>query len=296
LAHDLRGRIAALAARRPVLVVTDFDGTLSPIVDEPDAARVIPEARTALERLRAAAARLPDGDLVVAVLSGREARDVAVRVGVPGLRYLGQHGIERARMDASTGGQPVVELAGTLTAHGPGLERLADRAAELLGRPAWLIVEPKGASVGMHYRRAERPEEARSAIHAALDTAAAQLGAGDAQRLESRRVVELRPSGVHGKGDATRALIDETGAASVLILGDDRTDADGFAVVRRLRAAGTIASLVIGVSAAAETPPEVRDGVDVMVGSPEAAAAALAVLAEALSADAGPPGVSRGRS
>jgi trehalose 6-phosphate phosphatase len=283
-------RVAGLAALRPILVVTDFDGTLCPIVDEPSDARIVPAARRALERLQAATLALPDGALVVAVLSGRDARDVAGRVGVPGLRYLGQHGIETARLDSSPGARPVVETDPELAASGTALERLADRAAELLGRPAWLAIEPKGASVGIHYRRAERPDEARVAILAALDAALEDLGTGEPDRLESRRVVELRPAGSHGKDEATRRLIDEVGPAVVLLLGDDRTDADGFRAVRALRDAGRLRALVVGVSGAAETPDEVRDSVDVMVGSPEAAAAVLEALADALAAglDAGP--------
>lgn len=273
-------RAAELAAHRPLLVVTDFDGTLSPIVDEPSDARIIPQGRAALERLHAAATQLPEGELVVAVLSGRAAGDVAARVGVPGLRYLGQHGIENARLPAGPGSRPVIETDPGLAARGAALERLADRAAAHLGRPAWLVIERKGASVGLHYRRAERSDDARSAIHAALDAVAGTPGTADADRLESRRVVELRPRGVHGKGEATRRLIDQTGPASVLILGDDRTDADGFRAVRDLREAGGVRALVVGVSGAAETPPEVRDAVDVMVGSPEAAAAILAALAD----------------
>lgn len=294
LAGDLRGDVVALAAHRPVLVVTDFDGTLSPIVPEPGDARVIPQARAALERLHAAETRLPAGDVVIAVLSGRDAADVARRVGVPGLRYLGQHGIETARLEPSSGGRLEVEIPAALEAAGPGLEQLADRAAALLGRPAWLVIEPKGASVGMHYRRAARPDRARAAIHAALDTAVAEGGSAP-ERLESRRVVELRPAGAHGKGDATRALIDEIRPASVLALGDDRTDADGFRVVRELRDAGAIAALVVGVSGASETPPELREAVDVMVDSPEASASVLAALADALLDGAGPEPGGAGR-
>lgn len=280
--------IAEHASHRPILVITDFDGTLSPIVSEPDDARVVPQARRALERLQAAAARLGPRDVVVAVLSGRDARDVAMRVGVPGLRYLGQHGIESARLGAAPGSRPEVETDPALAAAGADLERLAARVAERLGHPAWLAVEFKGASVGLHYRRAAQPDDAQAAIHAALDAAAAEPGAADADRLESRRVVELRPRGAHGKGEATRRLIEDLGPAFVLVLGDDRTDADGFRTVRALREAGSARALVVGVSAAAETPAEVRDSVDLMVDTPEEAAAVLGALADALAAGPGP--------
>ena len=87
-----------------------------------------------------------------------------------------------------------------------------DEVAGPLQRPDWLVVEPKGASVGLHYRRAVDPDAARLGILAALDEVL-----GDESRprttaplvMESRRVVELRPAGAFGKGEATRRLIAE---------------------------------------------------------------------------------------
>jgi len=278
-------RAAALAHARPILVITDFDGTLSPIVEVPGDARIVPAARRALARLGVLADALPEGALVVAVLSGRDAADVARRVGVRGIRYLGQHGIEQGRLGSEPGARPVVETDSSLDAAGTDLARLAERAADGLGRPDWLSIEPKGASIGLHYRRAGDPEAARASIHAALDAAARALGMEHVDRLESRRVVELRPGGAPGKGDAAQRLIDEVRPASVLITGDDRTDVDGFRVVRRLRDATPVQALILGVSGAAETPPELLETVDVMLVSPDAVAAVLEALADALDAD-----------
>ena len=273
-------RAAGLVASPPVLVIVDFDGTLAPIVAEPSAARIVPAARRALRRL-ATIATPAGAPVVVAVLSGRGAGDVARRVGVPGVLYLGQHGIERARL-ATARADPEIVGDPAIADHGPALDRLADRTVRALGGPAWLAVERKGTSIGLHYRRAEDPDRARQAIHEALDAAQRDLGVADVARLESRRVVELRPGSAHGKGEATRRLIREIGPGSVLVVGDDRTDARAFAVVRELRAAGTVRALVLGVSGAAETPDEVRDGVDIMIPSPGAAATILDALAMAL--------------
>ena len=280
-------RAATLARTRPILVITDFDGTLSPIVEVPGDARIVPAARRALERLCAAADALPAGTLVVAVLSGRDAADVAHRVGVAGIRYLGQHGIEQGRLGPEPDARAVVRTDPGIDAAGTDLLRLAERAADGIGRPDWLSIEPKGASIGLHYRRADDPEAARASIHAALDAAARDLGLQHVDRLESRRVVELRPGGAPGKGDAAQRLIDEVRPASVLIMGDDRTDVDGFRVVRRLRDATPVQALIVGVSGAAETPPEVLETVDVMLASPDAVAAVLDALADALEAQPG---------
>jgi trehalose-phosphatase len=277
-------RVVAIAHTRPILVITDFDGTLSPIVEVASDASIVPGARLALERLLAAAAALPEGTLEIAVLSGRDAGDVARRVGVPGIRYLGQHGIERGTLGSEAGATPVVEMDPVLAGSGRDLLRLAERASERIGRPAWLSIENKGASIGLHYRRADDPQAARMAIHAGLDAATRDLGLGRVDRLESRRVVELRPGGTPGKGEAAQRLIEAVRPASILITGDDRTDVDGFRVVRRLRDTTPMQALVVGVSGAAETPPELLETVDVMLPSPDAAAAVLDALAAAVEA------------
>ena len=90
-----------VAGRTPLLIVTDFDGTLSPIVLEPIAARIVPAARSALRRLARLAEAQPDR-LRVVVLSGRAARDVAGRVRVGGVAYHGNHGIEAGTLARGT--------------------------------------------------------------------------------------------------------------------------------------------------------------------------------------------------
>jgi trehalose-phosphatase len=309
---SMLGGLGRLAAVRPLLVVTDFDGTLSPIVPEPAAATILPAARRALERLVDAgsatrlAARGAASDaapspavpapprLVVAVLSGRDAADVARRVGVAGARYLGQHGIERASLAVDDAGRlvPVAAIDPSLIARGHELERIAGNVADRLGRPEWLVVEPKGASVGLHYRRAGDTARARLDILAAVRevVSGGPPGADEAPLvMESRRVVELRPAQAFGKGEATRRLIAEVSPAATLVMGDDRTDADAFEVVRTWRKASAQPALVVGVSGASETPAELHELSDVVIPGPEAAAELLVRLADAVDAlrDAG---------
>ena len=92
-ALDLAGQDAA---RRPWLIVSDFDGTLSLLVMDPWGARILPQARRALRRLAGRA------DTTVALLSGRTALDLAGRVRVGGAQYLGNHGLEQGRDRKST--------------------------------------------------------------------------------------------------------------------------------------------------------------------------------------------------
>jgi trehalose-phosphatase len=280
----LLAAVDGLTEARPVLVVTDFDGTLSPIVPDPPAARILPAARRAIQRLAALASR-DDAPVMVAVLSGRDAADLARRVAVAGPRYLGQHGIEEARLPRSGRSAAPMELAidPDLTARGRELEEIAGDVARALGRPDWLVVEPKGASVGLHYRRAPDPDGARTRLLAALATVLAARDDG-AQLIESRRAVELRPDAAQGKGETAARLLATLEPGSVLVLGDDRTDAHAFEAVRRWRAASDRPALIVGVSGAHETPPEIVSGADVVVDDPAAAAALLARLADGLRA------------
>lgn len=213
-----------LADPRRTLVALDFDGTLAPIVENPDDARAHPEAVPALARLAPKVA-------AVAVVTGRPAA-VAVRnggfAGVPGLErltVLGHYGAER--WDARTGTvsapapHPGVDAARTEL---PGvLEAAGDRQG--------IWVEEKGRAVAVHTRRADDPQAAFDALRAPLTELAARHGL----IVEpGRMVLELRPPGMD-KGAALLRYVRETGAATVLYAGDDLGDLPAFAAVEELR-------------------------------------------------------------
>lgn len=288
---DARARVLALLdAPRPLLVVSDFDGTLAPIVAEPGAARIEPLGRTALRGLARVAEARPDR-LVLAVLSGRTALDVAGRVRVGGVRYLGSHGMESGRLGRrAAAGRMRVGLPPELARHAAAAEALAAAVPARLGEPAWLFVEPKGPSVGFHYRAAPDPDDARDRILDALDAVERALGIAGLARLESRRVVEVRPADAGGKGAAVAGLVAEARPGAILVLGDDRTDAEAFAVVvehRSGRRRPRIAGLAVGVHGASETPAEVVATADLLVAGPREAARLLAALARALARESG---------
>lgn len=283
-----RARILELAgAPSPLLVVTDFDGTLAPITAEPMATRIVPLARVALRRLGRIAESRPDR-LRLAVLSGRAALDVAGRVRVGGLRYLGNHGLEGGPLPRRARAERLaVEPAPGLAGHLDAADRLARAVAARLGRPDWLLVELKGPSVAFHYRAAADPDAARDALIEAIEDVETTAGEHGLARIEGRRVIEFRPAGVGGKGDAVTRLIAEDRPRSALALGDDRSDAEGFAAIHAARRSGRLdAGLAVGVHGAAETPPEVVSSADLLLASPREAARLLSVLAGALEAEA----------
>ena len=284
-ARDLA--LGLLHARPPLLVVTDFDGTLSPIVQDPLGAVIDPLARSALRRLARLTDKRPDR-LVLVVLSGRTSVDVAGRVRVGGVRYLGNHGLEAGRLGRRARPESLAVRADpTLEPWVPSTAALGDVVADHLGRPGWLFVELKGPSVAFHFRQAPDVDRAREHVLLAIDAAEALAGPNrlGMTRLEGRRIVELRPLGAGGKGAAVKRLIERDRPGAVLMLGDDVSDAEGFEVIARARQRGELEGVVLAVHGARETPPGVTEWADVELATTHDASRVLASLATALEAE-----------
>ncbi|HSI99017.1 MAG TPA: trehalose-phosphatase [Patescibacteria group bacterium] len=262
LAHALALASAALA-EAPAGLLTDFDGTLSPIVADPATSRLVDGAATTL---RALAERLA----VVAIVTGRAPLDARRMTGVPGLLVAGNHGMEWLEPGAD---RPIPS---------PEAARVRDRIAAVLATVPDLpgvTIEDKGLSATIHYRNAEAPEEARRAIVAALPGFAP---GGELELRPGRMSLELRPTGLGDKGAATHAIIERFGLRGAVVMGDDVTDLDMFAAVADRRDAGLLRGVIVGVGGAdGETPASVVEAADVVLRDPAEAAALLAALAGA---------------
>lgn len=252
--RDKHWKNAVETALRPLVslprlgLVTDVDGTISPIVDQPDVAQVTPRAK---DLLAALAVRLT----LVAAVSGRAAADVRARVGLPGLVYVGNHGLERW-----VGGH--VEAVPQAAAYRGALQTALD-ALRTLSLPG-LIVEDKGATLSVHYRQTARPEESAALLRPLV--AAIAAGAG-LKMVEGRMVFELRPPLDIDKGSAFRDLVARYALDGAVYLGDDTTDADALRAARALRASGACYALGLGV---------------VSDGAPEAVAASADLLLDGI--------------
>ncbi len=210
LPDDVDAALAAFAARAAVLVASDFDGVLAPIVDTPGAARAHPAAVAALAALVGL-----DG-VHVAVVSGRSLADLRTVAAPPqGAVLVASHGAE---VDGADG--PEVD-ADALAAVTDALDRVA---AEHPGTS----VEHKPAAAVLHTRRAER-DVAAAATRAALE-AADRVGPGAVHVLEGKEVVEVSVVRAD-KGTALRDLRERLGVDAVLYAGDDVTDEHAFAVL-----------------------------------------------------------------
>ncbi|MFJ4204824.1 trehalose-phosphatase [Streptomyces sviceus] len=259
------GLRALLAEPRRAVIGLDFDGTLAPIVADPEQARAHPEAVAALAALAPKVAS-------VAVITGRPA-ETAVRyggfAGVPGLEHLtvlGHYGAER--WDAATGEVTAPEPH-------PGVAAVrAELPALLDGTGAW-IEEKGGRAVAVHTRRAPDPQATFDALRVPLTDLATHHGL----IVEpGRLVLELRPPGMD-KGVALLAHVRELSAASVLYGGDDLGDLPAFSAVDELRAAGTPGLLVCSGS---DEVTELRKRADLVVDGPAGVVGLLRDLAERL--------------
>jgi trehalose 6-phosphate phosphatase len=230
---DLVRRLADAPERAAILL--DVDGVLAPIVLRPEDARVPDETRAEVERLAAKYA-------VVACVSGRTSADAERLVAVPGVVYLGSHGLELA----------------------PEAEEWRGRMHRFASGVDW-PVEDKGLTVSFHYRGLPDEEAARSRLEQVAEDARAQ---GLLARF-GRKVLELRPPIQANKGTAVQALLTDRGLRRALYIGDDTTDLDGFRGLDGLE-------LAIRVAASSpEGPPELREAADVAVDGPEGALALL---------------------
>ena len=234
-----------------MLVGLDFDGTLSPIVDDPDRAVIHPDGPRVL-------AALAPRVRAVVVVTGRPARQVVelgdldqVADALPDgarLVVMGQYGNER--WDAASREFTSPEPPAGLQAFRDELPRLL--AAE---RAEGAHVEEKGLAVAVHTRRLPDPAAAFARLEEALADAAERHGLS----LEpGRMVLEVRAPGMH-KGLALETAVEEHGAGGVLFAGDDLGDLEAFEAVRALRDGGMPALLVCSGSQEQEALAELAD-------------------------------------
>ncbi|HEX6761385.1 MAG TPA: trehalose-phosphatase [Gaiellaceae bacterium] len=217
----------------------DVDGVLAPIVARPEDASVPEPTRQELRRLAARYA-------LVACVTGRPGEVAKRIVGVPELRYAGEHGLELE----------------------PAAPAFADTIHRFARASGWPDVEEKPLSAALHFRTAEDPDAARHA----LETVAARAAAAGLRPVFGRMVLDILPPVQATKGTAVSRLLAEAAVGRALYAGDDTTDLDGFAALDGLELAVRVAV------ADPESPAELRARADVLVDSPAAFAELLGRL------------------
>ena len=251
-------------------ILTDVDGTLAPIVERPEDAAVPAGAADLLRRLS-------ERYGMVGCVSGRQALEARRIVGVEGIAYAGNHGLElllpgadEPIVDASLDGRAdgASEFLSGLGANGSG----GGEAGALEG--IGLRREDKGPIQALHWRGAEDERAAEARAH----EIAAEAGRAGLEPHWGRKVLELRPVGGGGKGAAVAALLAADGVSTVAYAGDDRTDLDAFRRLRALREEGAIETAICVGVVSSEGPREIAEEADVTVEGPEGWIAILETL------------------
>ncbi len=258
---------AIVADPSGAVIASDFDGVLSPLVEDPSMSRAVDGALDALARLARSVQQ-------VAIVTGRPAlvaTELAGVTGHPGLGrlvVLGHYGLER--WEASTG-------AVTSDPVPPGVAVARERLPALLHEAGYpdAFVEDKGSSLAVHTRRLPDPVPALEVLRQPLTDLAESV---DLRLEPGNLVLELRPPGID-KGVAMRRLIASTGARSVLYAGDDLGDLAAFQAIDALRAEGLHAVLVAARSSGATA---LTDAADIVVDDPAGVVTVLTALSDAI--------------
>lgn len=208
LPEDLVRRLTAIPGDAPLLLCSDFDGTLSLIVERPQDAVLMPGIDQLVRQLAASPLT------TVAVVSGRSVADLRSLTGLDQpVILIGSHGAEFESGFAS----PVTDDERAL------YERLDDALSAIAADVPGVVLERKPISIATHVRRADR-DDANSVLTAVREGPATWPGV---HATAGKEVLELAVQHVD-KGSAVEYVRDQVGAREVVFVGDDVTDERAF--------------------------------------------------------------------
>ncbi|TMB95618.1 MAG: trehalose-phosphatase [Chloroflexi bacterium] len=214
-----------LLGRSPLGLFSDIDGTLSPIVPDPDKAAISSRSRELLTQLIGLGVR-------VALITGRSL-EKAIEMGpLRGAAYAANHGLT-LHVEGRT------EAADDLRSYAAKARRVLQQVHAVSA--SGVRIEDKGPVLAFHYRTAENQRAARQTILDAISRSRA--GASFAVH-EGRKVIELRPRTAVDKGTAARVLAGRLGVQSLICMGDDATDVDMFRAAAALLEEGIPAASI----------------------------------------------------
>ena len=214
-----------LEAAGHTLLLSDYDGTLTPIVERPELANLSLGTRELLQMLARQSC------FTIGVISGRALGDLQQRVGIRDITYAGNHGLEVEGPEMSFVNPIAKELKPVF--------RLLHRALnKALGKVSGVLVENKGLSLSVHYRMVadDERDEVKTIFEQAIDIA---RSLGKVRITSGKRVYEVRPAVAWDKGKAIALLLKRQEKPKrkttvlPIFLGDDLTDEDGFRVINQ---------------------------------------------------------------
>ena len=214
-----------IRAASHVVLLSDYDGTLTPIVSRPDEAVLSTEVREKL----CALAKKPA--FSVGIISGRSLSEIKAMVGIEGIYYAGNHGLE-------IDGPGLKFINPAAKAAQATIKDLGQQFSAKLGNIEGVIVEDKGLSLSIHYRLVKK-DEVNIVAEIFHQITSPRLRDGKIKVTSGKKVWEVRPPIDWHKGKAVEAIIKEMKAVIkyerllTIYLGDDTTDEDAFKVIHR---------------------------------------------------------------
>ncbi len=217
------GVVTQLRDARHGLLLTDYDGTLTPIVERPELADLSEDTRRVLQSL----AR--QHYFTLGIISGRALADLKAKVGISGIIYAGNHGLEIEGPGISFVNPVAEELK-------PILRIMHYVLSQTLATIRGVLVENKGLTLSVHYRLVEE-RRAREVEEIVKQVVGGAQAAGKAKITSGKKVYEVRPAVTWDKGKAIKLLMKKYGKGGrksgllPMYFGDDMTDEDGFKVI-----------------------------------------------------------------
>ena len=224
---------AFVGAAESAGILLDVDGTLSPIAERPELARLVTGTDAVLSRL-------VERYRVVAAISGRTQDQLERLVDVEGVRLIGSYGL-------GPGSVPADLIAVVLAA--------ADQV-----EGAWM--ETKGATIAVHYRATPDAASAGRELEQRMGEIADQA---EMALLSGKHVVELVPAGFPLKEGAVERIIESDALHAALYAGDDIADLLAFEALDRAHADGRLEHVVKVAVHGAETPEDLVAAADIVV-------------------------------
>ncbi|MGC4108653.1 MAG: trehalose-phosphatase [Thermomicrobiales bacterium] len=266
---DVVVRILDVLAQMPSALLSDFDGTLSPIAPTPEGAFLHPDLVHVLPEL---VTREP----LFGIITGRAVADARHKLGVDEMLVVGNHGLEwfdggayRAHPAGLAAEQSIVDALAGIEEDLKALDR------DLTG----MVFENKRLSASIHYRLVADPETFDEPLAAITQRRADEFGL---RMTTGKMMVELRPMARVSKGSAVEEIVTTHGLRGAVFLGDDVTDVDAFLAITRLRESGVLAAgLSVGVLSA-DSHPAIAETADVLVRDVNEVAAIMIELAQRL--------------
>ena len=199
-----------------LLACLDFDGTLAPIVENPDEATPLTKTEQALERLAA------DPAVTTAIVSGRALADVRDRIDAPGI-YAGNHGLELVR----EGSLAVHPIARKRASHVDTVCAVLETVLEPVPN---VRIENKRLTGTVHLRSV--PEASRPVVRRTTREVVEWIAGDDLELSTGKCILEIGPSIQWGKGDAVELIAADLPRDTVPVyVGDDVTDESAFRAV-----------------------------------------------------------------